>query len=183
MSLRHNRECSLKKNSEQKQKNKRSVIIKLEHPETKPLKEANKDMVEENGDISNELIPSSPDWDPEDAQPPSLGSMEQPASTRIIIRLRKDPNRESWKNDSSSSSDVPVAFRIVSNDLDVNCENSVSEFPSIIGDDDSPSNQTCREDSESRHRYSMRERSVVSKNVKCAVEKKLVRYINKNCSV
>ncbi|XP_055938835.1 protein Jade-1-like isoform X1 [Argiope bruennichi] len=173
MSLRHSREYPLKKPSEQKPKSKRSVIIKLEHPDTKPLKEANKDMADDSGDGRSEHTQSSPEWDPGDMQQPRLNSVEQPASARIIIRLRKDPNRESWKNDSSSSSDVPVAFRIVRNDLDVNCENSVSEFPSIIKDGGSPSSQTysTRDDNECRHRYSMRERSVVSRNVKCTLER------------
>ncbi|GFT80461.1 protein Jade-3 [Nephila pilipes] len=172
MSLRHNRECAMKKSNEQKGKSKRSVFIKLDHPDSSPLKEANKDIVTDNGDDRNENGQNSPDWDPEDAQPPRLNS-EQPTSTRIIIRLRKDPNRESWKNDSSSSSDVPVAFRIVRNDLDVNSESSVSEFPSIIRDSSSPSNQiySSKDDSESKHRYSMRERSIVPRNVKCTLEK------------
>ncbi|KFM71971.1 PHD finger protein rhinocero, partial [Stegodyphus mimosarum] len=169
MALRHSREHISVKSGEQKQKNKRSVVVKLDHLDAVPLKEANKDILNETVGAESEHTRSSSEWDNEGTSPPRHNSVEQPASTRIIIRLRKDPNRESWKNDSCSSSDVPVAFRIVRNDLDVNCESSMSEFHSVIKNSDSRQNQTysVRNDSENKHRYLMRERSVTPRNIKC----------------
>lgn len=101
-------------------------------------------------EINNNLKASSPEWDPEELPPPLLTSIEQPASPRLVIRLRKDPNQETWKNDSSSSSDIPAAFRIVHNDWD-----------------GSPSD--VENAAESRHRYSMRERSGSQRTLKCTL--------------
>lgn len=164
MSLRHNREHLNNKTHDKKPKRKRSVI-KLENNDCPSLKISNRRTFIENMEDENNQNSSS--WN-NNEKSPKLNSPDKPASTRIIIRLRKDPNRE-WKNDSSSSSDGNVAFRIVHNDLDVNGEDSVSNFPSIIKDDDSVPCETYP--NESRHRYMMRDRPVLLRTAKCNLGK------------
>lgn len=140
MSLRHTREAQTQKRPRGRKPKTKRIRVKLEPPE--PLKEANS-------------------WeDSEPATMSSTGGGDQPSFERIVIRLRKDANGESWKNDSSSSE----SFRIVQS------ENSVSEFPSVIKY--SRSLQGSFEGS--HHRYPMRERGAVAPprtSVRSATEK------------
>lgn len=161
MSLRHNRECLNLKPVERKSKRRRSVMI-LEN-DCLPLKRTNKRT--SNDSMEDENSQNPPAWNSSE-KIPKLNSPDKPASTRIIIRLRKDRNGESWKNDSSSSSsDGNVAFRIVHNNLDVNGEDAVSHFPSIIKDEDSVQSETYP--NENRHRYMMRDRPILIRTAKC----------------
>ncbi|XP_054711386.1 protein Jade-1-like [Uloborus diversus] len=134
MSLRTNREHLNNKTNDPRPKNKRSVVNKLDLIDSSPLKEANK-----------EILTESSQWTSVDTSPSKNSSVDQPQS-RIIIRLRKDPNRESWKN--SSSSDEP-AFTIVNNE-------EISE-----------ENIKFSPDNDNRHRYLMRERTIPPRSVKC----------------
>lgn len=160
MSLRHNRECLNNKIPDKKPR-RRKTVIKLESNDCPPLKISSRRTFINN--MEDENNQNSTSWNNKEKSP-KLNSPEKPASARIIIRLRKDPNRE-WKNDSSSSSDGNVAFQIVHNDIDVNGEDSVSNFPSIIKDDDCIPCETYP--NETRHRYSMRDRPVLLRTAKC----------------
>lgn len=165
MSLRHNREYLNHKTNNRRSKRKRSAV-KLEDSDSVLLKMSNKRTFDDN--VENGSGGNSPDWISNDKSP-RINSVDKPASNRIIIRLRKDPNRELWKNDSSSSSDGNVAFRIVHNDLDVNGQDAVSHFPSIIKDEDSVQSETysVRNDNENKHRYLMRDRPTPIRTAKC----------------
>ncbi|XP_042902159.1 PHD finger protein rhinoceros isoform X2 [Parasteatoda tepidariorum] len=160
MSLRNGKEHIISPSRRKKGRKRRGrASVKLDHSDPLPLKETNQSTVSEGIDQRDDK--SSPDWDSEDTRLPRLASFEPPAPTRIVIRIRKEPN------DSSSSSDVPAAFHIVRNDINANSENSVSEFPSKINGDMSPESPTSRDDNDCRHRYSMRERSVTPRSLKC----------------
>ncbi|KAG8192719.1 hypothetical protein JTE90_009742 [Oedothorax gibbosus] len=147
MSLRHVRENPSPKRPRGRKPKTTMIRIKLEHPEASPLREPNN-----NGDCSR----SSSEWD--NPRPSPMSSPEQSGFERIVIRLRKDANGESWKNDSSSSE----SFRIIHDDENstAKSENSVSEFPSVIK----------FSSSDYGHRYPMRERALLPRSAKCTTD-------------